>query len=286
MTLKITRPWTLWLAVAIAAAVGAGCSRSAGPEKDKKAIQEQEEELPVAKEEVEAFNLSSFSDDGQKRWEVLGKSADLAAELIALSDITATAYGQETNVTVTAREGTFNRQARDIELRDDVRAVTTEGTTLTTETMNWNNEKQTAMTDDWTTVTRDNMVVQGQGAVGYAQLKKVRFQKQVQVDMQPATRITCAGPLVVDYERNHARFHRRVHVQDPRGEIWADRMDVRMNPKTRKLSEIQCWGHVLIQRESQQSKSQRAVYRQRDGKITLIGHPRIVFYPEQAKDAG
>lgn len=272
------------MVVASAAGFGTGCSRSTSSEKAKKEAKAQEQ-LPVAKEEVEAFNLASFTEDGSKRWEVLGKTADLAAEIISLSDITATAYG-ETNVTVTAKEGTFNRQDRNIDLKHDVRAVTSEGTILTTESMHWNNDKQTAKTQDWATVTRDTMTVQGQGAVGYPQLKKVRFEEQVQVDAQPATRITCAGPLVVDYERNRARFHRRVYVQDPRGEIWADRMDIRIDPKTKKLHEIQCWGHVRIKRNSQLAKAQRAVYRQSDGKITLIGHPRVVFYSDQAKDAG
>lgn len=260
-----------------------GCGRRPAREAAAKAKAEETVLPPVAKEEVETFALANYTDDGHKRWEVGGKTANLMAELIHLTDVTAIAYGEETNVTLTAREGTFDRQERNIQLTHDVRAVTTEGTVLTTETLAWNAERQVASSPDWTTVERENMVVQGQGAEGSPQLKQVRFQRDVQVDLKPATKITCRGPLQVDYPRRRARFWRDVHVQDPRGQIWADRMDVRIDPKTQKLSEVQCWGHVRIQQGQQLARAHRAVYRQQAGTIVLIGHPRVTFYADEAQ---
>ena len=243
-----------------------------------------EEAAPAKQDEIQAFNLASFTDEGQKRWEVLGRTAHLTNAIIELVDVTATAYGEEANVTLTAREGTFDRENQHVELRQDVKAVTTEGTTLTTQTLNWDAEQQLASTTDWATVQRDAITVQGQGATGSPALKTVRFQEQVQVDVQPATQITCRGPLEVDYERNRARFWRDVHVRDPRGEIWADRMDVRLDPKTRQLTEVQCWGHVRIKQQAQMARAHRAIYQQHTGKIMLIGHPRVAFSPGEEQN--
>lgn len=273
--------WLITYSLLLIAAVP-GCSRA--PATPKPEAQEVETALPpVAKEEAEQFTLANYADDGRKHWEVVGKTANLMTDVIHLTDITATAYGAETNVTLTAKTGTFDRQDRDIQLRQDVKAVTTEGTTLTTQSLDWNAERQVASSQEWTTVERDTLTVHGLGAEGSPALKEVRFHRDVQVDLKPATVITCAGPLHVDYARSHARFWRDVHVRDPRGDIWADRMDVRFDPKTRKLTEVQCWGHVRIQRGIQQARAHRAVYRQADGTITLIGHPRVTFYADQAQ---
>lgn len=268
--------------VVLSAALLAGCGRS--PSGRVREAKEAESALPpVAQEEVQTFNLASYTDEGAKRWEVKGRTANLIADLIELTDLTATAYGEEANVTLTAKEGTFDRQDRRVHLRQDVTAVTTEGTTLRTQSLTWDSDQQVAVSDDWTTVERDTLTVQGQGAVGAAQFKQVRFQEDVRVDLKPSTTITCRGPLIVDYERHRARFWRRVHIRDPRGEIWADRMDVLIDPKTRELSEVQCWGHVKIRQESQLARAHRARYRQWDGKITLIGHPKVTFNAEHVE---
>jgi len=271
----------LWLAGLIGALSVIGCSRA--PAKSARQAEPSEAALPVAKEEAEAFALASYTDDGRKRWEVLGKTANLAAEMIDMTEITATTYGDETGVTLTAREGTFDRRARNVHLQRDVKAVTTEGTTLTTQSLDWDAERQVATTEEWTTVQRANLTVQGQGAVGTPSLKQVRFHKRVQVDVEPATKITCTGPLEVDYARHRARFWRQVHVQDQRGEIWADRMDVQMDPKTQQLSQVQCWGHVQIRQRAQLARARRALYRQQDGRIVLIGHPQVTLYTEEGE---
>ena len=239
---------------------------------------------PDTQDQIETFNLASYADDGSKQWEVVGQSANVADAVIDMKDVAATSYGPQANVTLTAKEGTFNRDQQDVQLRHDVKAVTTEGTTLTTETLAWNANRQIASTPDWTMVQRANMTVQGQGAIGQPQLKKVRFQEQVRVDLQPSTVITCRGPLEVDYDRNRARFWRQVHVTDPRGDIWADRMDVQVHPTTHKLMDVQCWGHVKLQQNGQTARAHRAVYHQTTGKMVLIGHPRIAFHSDQTME--
>lgn len=269
LTVRAPRGCGLLLAAALA-----GCGRSAPPAAPS--APPPAGTSASAGDQVETFTLASYGDDGRTRWQVLGQTADIVGELIALSDVTATTYGPKTTVTLTARDGTFNRQTQRVQLNHAVRAVTSDGTVMTTESLVWDAEQQAALSDVRTTVTRQDLVVQGDGAVGTPQLKRVRFLRRVRVEAAPSTVVTCAGPLVVDYGRSRARFWRAVHVQDPRGEIWADRMDLRWHPTTHRIRDVQCWGHVRVRRPAQESRSARALYRQPDGLMVLIGHPQIM----------
>lgn len=270
-------------ALAVCLMVGSpGCSRPPPPAPPPAA----DAGAPGAGEQIQAFNLASYADDGQKRWDVLGKTADMAEQTIHLTDITATAYDRKASVTLTAKQGTFDRQRQSVHLQEDVKAVTTEGTTLTAPTLDWDAEHQIASTEERATVSRPGLTVQGQGATASPQLKRVRFDRQVQVDLQPSTTITCVGPLEVDYDRHQARFWRRVHVQDPRGDIWADRLDAWIDPKTRQLTHVHCWGHVTIRQAAQVAHARQADYQARSGKIVLIGHPTITYYPQGSAPDG
>ncbi len=264
----------------------AGCSQAPRPGARPAVAPEETALPPVAKEEAEEFTLANYGDDGRKQWEISGNSADLGAEVIQLKHLTATAYSPRANVTLTAQQGTYDRQERTVQLRRDVQAVTSEGTTLTTSSLDWDANRQVASTNEWTTVARDNLVVQGLGAQGFRLLQRVKFYERVHVDVKPSTIITCDGLLAVDYGRHWARFNRNVHVQDPRGDIWADRMDVQIHPQTHQISRVHCWGHVIIQQASQVANARRAVYRQREGTIRLIGHPKVLFYSDHGSDRG
>jgi len=269
------------LGITVAALALSGALLGCGPPRGRGEPAEKEKQEtalpPVASEEVQAFRLASHTEDGRERWEISGRGADLLAETMELSDITATTYGKGVDVTLTAKAGTFDRARRDVFLRGDVRAVTTEGTTLTAPSLVWNAERQVVRTEEWTKVERGQLTVQAQGAVGFPQLARVRFLEDVRVDIAPATTITCEGLLEVDYKRHRASFHRKVHMEDARGQIWADRMDVYMDPKTRALKKVQCWGRVRIQQGLRVAQARRAIYQSAPGTLVLIGHPRVTF---------
>ncbi len=258
-----------------------GCSQAREvPEPEVEEEPLEEETIPVAKEEISAFALASYADDGSKQWEVKGQSADILLELIELNQVNADAFGEKVDVNLTAREGTYNRKTQDVYLEHDVEVNTSNGTRLRTDTLDWNAHDQLASTEDWATVDRERIQVTGKGMTGQPGLKQVRFKRNVRVDLEPNTVITCRSTLDVDYRRSRARFWRRVHVRDERGDIWADRMDVWMDPETEELKEVRCWGHVVIEQGPQVAKAHRAVYRQPEGKIILMGHPNIRYYPE------
>ena len=78
-------------------------------------------------------------------------------------------------------------------------------------------------------VKRDNINIEGTGASGDSQLKKVEFKKNVTVVVQDPesetkvpTIITSDGPLEVDYKRNIAHFTKNVVAQHEQGTLKAD----------------------------------------------------------------
>lgn len=88
--------------------------------------------------------------------------------------------------------------------------------------------------------------------------------------------VVTSGSLDVDYNKNTAVFSRDVHVVDGSGEIWADRMEVTFEPRTREVKETIATGRKVITRtRGRSSRSRKAVYTAGDGKVVLTGDPRI-----------
>ena len=228
---------------------------------------------------ISIFTLVGHSETGRKKWEVQGQTADLGAQTVVLSPVTAVSYGNVT-IHLTAKTGHFNRTTQDVHLEEDVVAVTSDGARLTTDTFDWAAERQMGTTADWVTVTRTGMVVTGHGGISFPNLKRVRLKKDVTVALEGSsgrTVISCDGPMDVDYGRSKARFLRNVKVRDARGVITSDRMDIELDPQTKQMREATFWGHVVIIHEKQVAHSNRAKYWQLSGRTLLVGHPKVVM---------
>lgn len=232
---------------------------------------------------ISTFTLVGHNEAGRRKWEVRGETADLMADVVELSPVRATSFGQ-VQLNLSAAKGRFNKSTRDIHLEGDVVAVTSDGAKLTTQSMDWVQEREEGRSEDWVRVSRPGMTATGLGGVGYPKLKRVRLERKVTVRLQDAkgrTRITCDGPMEVDYARHKARFWRNVWVRDGKGVIRADRMDVSLHPKTNQIEKATFWGHVRIRQGKQRAFANRVNYWQPLGHIQLVGHPKLVLMPEQ-----
>jgi lipopolysaccharide export system protein LptA len=88
--------------------------------------------------------------------------------------------------------------------------------------------------------------------------------------------IVTSGRLDFDNIKHTAVFSDNVHVRDSEGDMWADKMVVHFDPKSRKLKKLISTGKkVIIVTEGKRSLSRMAVYTAQDGKIVLTGNPRI-----------
>lgn len=235
---------------------------------------------------ISTFTLEGHSNDGRRKWQVQGQTANLLTETVELSPVSATSFG-ETDLHLTSKQGSFNKMSRNVHLEKDVVVTTSDGARLTTNSFDWMAQRETGTTSDWVTVTRPGMEVVGKGAIGYPKLKRVRLQREITVTLLAQdgaqTVVTCEGPMEVDYKHLKARFWRNVQVRDPKGFIQCDRMDVALESQNKQIRQATCWGHVKLHHGPQVATADRAIYWKSPAHTQLLGHPRLVMLPEEER---
>ena len=242
----------------------------------------QSEELPAG-EKVKVFSISGFSDSGKKAWEMHGKSADIFSDVINLSDINADSYGDNVKVNLKADKGVFNRKTNDVELTSNVRIVTDEGTTLNTDTLNWDAKEGLVYTDERVFIKRKEMDITGTGALSRHSLKLVQLDSDINVDLKdPPAVITCDGPLEIDYEKNIAYFNNNVEIVDKETSINTDKATAYFEPKKKSLKMVFCQGNVIIKRGEDITYAKQLTYLPEEGKIMLEGRPKIIIRNSEA----
>lgn len=265
-------------------------------------------------QQINDFSLAGYGEKGEKTWDLAGKSADIFTEVIKLQEVNGNLYGKEEDVNLTAKQGDFNKVDGKVHLEKDVVITTSTGAKLTTDTLDWDRKAKKVATEDVVNIERDNMVVEGQGAEGEPDLKKVALKKDVTLDIYPEnmdkaiaqasgekTTITCDGPLEIDYDKNIAVFYNNVKVERPDSTIYCDVMDIyflssgdkEKLPETagetpglmdNKIDKIVCRGNVRVQRGENTSYSQEAVYSAAQKKLILTGRPKLVIYSTEEFD--
>ena len=269
-----------------------GCAKK-GPapssQESPKANKQADEGPPLnIAQKVLSFNLEGYRDNGQKKWELKGACADILSNVIKLDYVTAKAYGEEASLTLTATRGIFDKNTKDFHLQNNVVGRSSDGAKLFTDSLDWNQKSERVTTDALVRIEKDNLFSVGKGAIGTPGLKQVELKKNVTVEIRdnPPTTITCSGPLIVDYQKNISILNRNVKISDDRGEIYSDVMKVMFNPKTRKITRVVAIGNVRMKKEGNSTYSDRAIYNVRDGKVKLIGKPKIVVFPKEKDKQG
>ncbi len=229
-------------------------------------------------EQVKSFSISGFSDEGNKTWEMEGKSANIFSDIIDLSDINADSYGDEVKVNLKADSGVFDRRTNGVELKDNVIIVTDEGTRLTTEVLNWDATKELVSTDEYVFIQRKDMDIEGTGASAKPDLKIAQLDKDVSVKVKdPPATITCDGPLEVDYDNNVAYFNNKVKLIDPETTIDTDKATAYFDAKEKSLKKVVCEGNVSITRGKDSTYAELLTYLPGEGRVLLEGRPKIVI---------
>lgn len=237
-----------------------------------------------------SFSFSKYGRSGEKEMEIEGASANILEKSVELINVVAKAYAEETPVTITADQGDYDKINNRVHLKKNVVATTENGTRLLTEELQIHPSEHKMETEVQAQVKKDNIDVEGLGAAGDSNLKKVRFKKNVTVVVQDPndqsngpTVITCDGPLVIDYDQNVAHFKDNVVAKDKRGKLTADVMDVFYNKTSRKVARIVAEGNVTIENpDGNKTYSDSVVYLAEEGRIILGGDAEALYY--QGKD--
>lgn len=235
------------------------------------------------------FSFTKYKPTGEKEIEIEGDSADLLSKTVDLMNVVAKAYAEETPVTITSDEGQYDKAGNLVHLRKNVVATTEDGTRLLTEKLDIFPADKTVKTDVRASVKKQNINIDGTGAEGDSQLKKVAFKKNVTVVIKDGgaqvaegakgpTVITCDGPLNIDYEKNVAYFSENVVAKDDRGTLTADKMEVHYDKTERQVSKIIATGNVVVENpDGNKTYSDNVVYLADEGRIILGGDAEAVY---------
>lgn len=234
---------------------------------------------------VYSFSFSKYATTGNKEIEIEGDSADVFTKNVLLKNVIAKAYAEESPVTITADKGVIDKTTSVVHLEKNVVATTENGTRLLTEALDILPNKKMLETDRQAEVKRDNISIEGEGARGDSRLKRVRFKQKVTVMVKNPesksgvpTVITCDGPLIVDYDKNIARFHDNVLASDERGKLRADSMDVYYNKDSRRVAKIVAVGNVVVENpDGNQTLSDNVTYLAEEGRIILGGDTEALY---------
>jgi len=267
---------------------------------------------PESPQQMADFSLSGFAERGKKSWDLTGKQADIATEVIKLKNIESNLYGDRENMKLTADRGDFDRLKGSLHLEEDVVITTSSGARLTTNSLDWDRKEQLVTTPDMVNIVKDDVIINGLGGRANTEFNKVDLEKDVKVQINNSPlpgspkrekiEITCDGPLEVDYQNNLAVFRNKVNVQTQDGVIESDIMDVyfssdKSSKKEQrdgqtasefsgsKIDKIVARGNVKITRGQNVSFSEQAVYAAEARKITLTGRPKLVIYSTEGFDA-
>lgn len=248
-------------------------------------------------QQLQGFNLNGYSNNGQKAWEVNGDKADISDDKIKITNVDANFYGKE-NANLKSDTGTINKVSGQIHLQDNVVITAERGTKMTTDTLDWDRNKDLVTTLDPVKITDSQGVITGKGLTAHPNLKQASINKNVKAvintaqsavdpDSQKVT-ITCDGPMQMDQLHLHATFiDNVVAVEKSTGRtLYADKMDVWFDDKNKKIKKVICKGNVKAIQGNNASYADEMVYTGDDQKLVMTGRPKIVFDTGSGKGSG
>ena len=205
------------------------------------------------KHTVTTFDLEGLADDGSKKWDVKGQSAESVDEnQVKLNKVTAGSYGKDAQATITADTGMYDKSKNNVHLEQNVKAVIE------------NNGKSAS----------EYLVSPGMGAKSAGPASAADKAKKTK------TVITCDAEVEFNYAKNEGYFKKNVHVVNDEGTIDADKLTVHLDQSTKAIKTIVAEGNVKIQRGENTTYSDKATYIEADKKVVLTGAPKLVIYQE------
>jgi LPS export ABC transporter protein LptC len=248
-------------------------------------------------QQLQGFNLNGYNNNGEKAWDVNGTKADITDSNIQITNVDANAYGsQQTNLT--ADHGTIDKTNGNVHLQDNVVITSKDrGTQMTTDTLDWNRNKDLVSTQDPVKIVDQQGEITGDGLTAHPNLKKAQINKNVKakVHTQPQGEpddqiitVTSDGPMQMNDTAMYAVFNTHVvAVEASTGrELHCDKMEIWFNQATKKIKKALCTGHVKAVQGPNVSFADQMIYDGESQVLTMIGRPKIIFDAGDGKGRG
>ncbi len=250
-----------------------------------------------ASQQMSGFTLTGYQVDGSKRWQLDGKGASVDVNIVTVHEPDAMGYDPGRTAHLTASVAQINQTNRHVRLEQDVTIHTSDGLWFTSPVLHWIPDQNQVATDLPVRIETDHMLLRGRGLSGFTQLKHATIFQDIELVLNPSNHelpiggakqviITCDGPLSFDYEHNVATFEQNVHVHDPNGELFSDKLVAYLDQASHTIRYADAMGHVRIYQNHNTASSERAVYEPTIGKITLVGKPSLLLFPSSKEGEG
>ncbi len=240
-------------------------------------------------QKIKDFYLSNFKEDGSRDWEVEGEEAFIYEEYVDINKMDANYFLKEDTIHITSDAARMDKTTMDAQLKDNVKIQNKDGTTLLTDSLNWQSKSNLIETDDWIKTTRDSQQITAKGLTADTQLKKADFKKDVELvlldeETKEITTITCSGPLEIEYSLGKAVFHDNVIAVNPSGKLFSDKATLFFDSVNKKIQKIISEGNVKIIRQNNITFAEKATYFAAEQRIILEGRPRLIYFPDESKE--
>lgn len=236
----------------------AGCGRKEPPKMDKETKPDGQKEAKDdgVHHKVLSFNLEGLTDKGEKKWEVIGRTArSISENEIRLGNIVAKTYGNEEAV-ITADHGIYDKSKNNVRLEKNVVATIENAGSAIKDQMGFSIDSPASTLE----------ASKKEAAAKPKEKKKIT--------------ITCDGEVEFNYAKNLAYFKDNVKVKSEDGDIDADKITLNLDPATKKINDIVAEGHVKIIQKENVAYGDSARYNESDKTISLTGKPKIVISQE------
>ena len=246
---------------------------------------------PNATQQMSEFTLTGYEEDGSKRWQLNGQGASVDGNIVTIHHPDAIGFDPTRKAYLTASAAQVEQDTRHIRMEHDVTIHTSDGLWFTAPILYWVPDRNQVATDTAVRLETDHMLLRAYGLEGSTELKRAVFLRDIEMVLNPSDHdrpsakgakqvtITCDGPLAFDYERQIATFEQNVHVQDPNGDLYSDKLVAYLDEQTHTIRYAEAIGRVRIHQSQNTALSERAVYEPAAGKITLVGRPSLLVYP-------
>jgi LPS export ABC transporter protein LptC len=129
---------------------------------------------------------------GDKSWKLFADRAEVFDDkgFSKVTGVRILFYGPEGEVTssLTSERGRVSEGSRDLQAFGDVLLESTEGVTLETESLRWDNKNERIWSAEFVTVTSENEVLTGYGFDSDPGLKNVQVHSQVKISVREKPR--------------------------------------------------------------------------------------------------
>ncbi|MBL8013787.1 MAG: LPS export ABC transporter periplasmic protein LptC, partial [Candidatus Omnitrophica bacterium] len=185
------------------------------------------------------------------------------------------------------KKGLIDKASGDVHLEKDVVITSDQGAQVTTDTLNWNRNKNVVSTEDAVEITDDALKITGKGMTAQPDLKTASIHENVKADVtanpkQGASQnisITSDGPMEMDQLKQVVIFNENVVATEilTGRQLKADKMEVYFDQQAKGIKKLVCIGNVSVKQGENISYSDRLTYDAVTQKMTLTGKPKLVF---------